>query len=122
MPSTSLRKFLVEGDTDKRVIPFLMEADGIKWKKDGQPPIVYIESYNGVEDLLKPGGGGSRIAGFEARSPGCHGRCEWRCLRARGGAGGWELWDQAMFAWLIERVMDNDAQGTTPDLACRAEP
>ena len=55
MPSTSPRKLLVEGDTDKRVIPYLMEANGVEWKKNGQPPIVYIEPYNGVEELLKPG-------------------------------------------------------------------
>ena len=54
MPSTSSRKLLVEGDTDKRVIPFLMEANGIEWERSGRP-VVYIEPYNGVEELLKPG-------------------------------------------------------------------
>ena len=42
MPSTSPRKLLVEGDTDKRVIPFLMEANGIEWERDGRP-VVRIE-------------------------------------------------------------------------------
>ena len=54
MPSTSSRRLLVEGDTDKRVIPFLMEANGIEWERSGQP-VVCIESYNGVEELLKLG-------------------------------------------------------------------
>ena len=54
MPSTSPRRLLVEGDTDKRVIPFLMEANGIEWERDGRP-VVRIEPYNGVEELLKPG-------------------------------------------------------------------
>ena len=54
MPSNSPRRLLVEGDTDKRVIPFLMEANGIGWVRDGQP-VVRIEPYNGVEELLKPG-------------------------------------------------------------------
>lgn len=54
MPSTSPRKLLVEGDTDKRVIPFLMEANGVEWERDGRP-VVRIEPYDGVEDLLKPG-------------------------------------------------------------------
>ena len=50
MPSTSPRKLLVEGDTDKRVIPFLMEANGVEWEMDGRP-IVCIDPYNGVEEL-----------------------------------------------------------------------
>ena len=54
MPSASPRKLLVEGDTDKRVIPFLMEANGIEWERSGRP-VVRIEPYNGVEELLKPG-------------------------------------------------------------------
>ena len=54
MPSASPRKLLVEGGTDKRVIPFLMEANGIEWERSGQP-VVCIEPYNGVEELLKPG-------------------------------------------------------------------
>ena len=54
MPSTSPRKLLVEGDTDKRVIPYLMEANGIEWESSGRP-VVRIEPYNGVEELLKPG-------------------------------------------------------------------
>ena len=75
MPSISPRRLLVEGDTDKRVIPFLMEANGIEWERDGRP-VVRIEPYNGVEELLKPESGGSRTAGFGARSLGRHGRCE----------------------------------------------
>ena len=54
MPSTSPRKLLVEGDTDKRVIPFLMEANGIEWERSGRP-VVRIDPYNGVGELLKPG-------------------------------------------------------------------
>lgn len=54
MPSISPRKLLVEGDTDKRVIPYLMEANDIEWESSGRP-VVRIEPYNGVEELLKPG-------------------------------------------------------------------
>ena len=48
------KKLLVEGDTDKRVVPYLMEANGVVWNSADQP-IVYIEPYGGINDLLKPG-------------------------------------------------------------------
>ena len=48
------KKLLVEGDTDKRVVPFLMEANGVVWEAADQP-VVYIEPYGGINDLLKPG-------------------------------------------------------------------
>ena len=54
MPSTVFRKLLVEGDTDKRVIPFLMEANGVEWQRSGEP-VVYIDPYGSVHELLKPG-------------------------------------------------------------------
>ena len=48
------KKLLVEGGTDKRVVPYLMEANGVVWESAGQP-VVYIEPYGGINDLLKPG-------------------------------------------------------------------
>lgn len=41
------KKLIVEGDQDKRVIPELIEANGIYWgdKKKGEKPIVDIKSY-----------------------------------------------------------------------------
>ena len=48
------RKLLVEGDTDKRVMPFPLEANGVVWEAAGQP-VVHIESRDGVEEMLKPG-------------------------------------------------------------------
>ena len=54
MPSTVSRKLLVEGDTDKRVIPYLMEANCVEWKRPGGPA-VHIEPYGSVDELLKPG-------------------------------------------------------------------
>lgn len=47
------RKLLVEGDDDKRVIPYLVEANGIDWGPRNNP-IVTIESFNGIEELLAP--------------------------------------------------------------------
>ena len=44
----------MEGGTDKRVIPYLMEENGITWNSDGAP-IVHIEDLGGVEEMLKPG-------------------------------------------------------------------
>ena len=49
------RKLLVEGQTDKRVIPYLMEANGIAWEDTAANPIVAIEPVGGVEEMLKPG-------------------------------------------------------------------
>lgn len=68
MPSpTHARKLLVEGYTDKRVVPFLVEANGVKWEISGKP-VVYIEPYNGVDELLKPGAIGAevRASGLQA--------------------------------------------------------
>ena len=48
------RKLLVEGDKDKRVIPFLMEANGVEWEPDGRH-VVHIEPINGIHELLKDG-------------------------------------------------------------------
>jgi hypothetical protein len=45
---------LVEGDEDKRVIPYLMEANGVRWGERKDPKAVYIEAYGGVEKLLEP--------------------------------------------------------------------
>ena len=48
------RKLLVEGETDKRVIPYLMEENGVAWPR---PPnhSVDIEAYASVDNILKPG-------------------------------------------------------------------
>lgn len=45
-------RLLVEGEQDKRVIPEFIEKNGIEWKKNGNP-IVYIQSQNSKEKLLK---------------------------------------------------------------------
>lgn len=39
------KKLIVEGDQDKRVIPHLIEANGITWGETRETAIVYIESY-----------------------------------------------------------------------------
>jgi hypothetical protein len=58
---------LVEGDEDKRVIPYLMEANGIDWGKP-KDPAVHIEAFGGVERMLEPGRIESRLktVGLEA--------------------------------------------------------
>ena len=53
-PRVQPKRLLVEGDTDKRVIPYLMEANGVVWGA-GDRPVVHIESYGGVDQMLKPG-------------------------------------------------------------------
>ena len=44
----------MEGETDKRVIPYLMEENGVAWPR---PPnhSVDIEAYASVDNILKPG-------------------------------------------------------------------
>ena len=51
----------MEGATDKRVIPYLMEANGVAWERDGRP-VVHIEPSNGIEELLKDGAIESELA------------------------------------------------------------
>ena len=43
---------LVEGETDKSVIPYLMEANGVAWPD--RPP-VYIKPCGSVDEIVKPG-------------------------------------------------------------------
>ena len=61
------KKLLVEGETDKRIIPYLIEANGVSWTLNDQP-IVYIEPYGGIEEILKLGVIGSELkaSGLEA--------------------------------------------------------
>lgn len=46
------KKLLVEGDTDKRVIPYLMEANGVAWGPR-ENPVVFIQAYGGIDELLR---------------------------------------------------------------------
>ena len=46
------KKLLVEGDKDKRVIPYLMEANGIPW---GKPPPVFIHQLDGFQGMVRQG-------------------------------------------------------------------
>ncbi|MYN66119.1 MAG: hypothetical protein F4X11_13975 [Acidobacteria bacterium] len=43
----------MEGETDKRVIPYLMEANGVMWPDPPASP-VFIEPYGSVDEILKP--------------------------------------------------------------------
>ena len=45
---------LVEGDDDRRVIPWLIEAHGIAWASGGEQ-IVFFKPFDGIEAMLKPG-------------------------------------------------------------------
>ncbi len=46
---------IVEGDEDKRDIPYLIEANGIGWGERNEAKIVDIEPYGGIEEMLAPG-------------------------------------------------------------------
>ncbi|WP_243147109.1 DUF3226 domain-containing protein [Scytonema sp. UIC 10036] len=39
------KKLIVEGEQDKRVIPYLIEANGIPWGNTKEKAAVYIEAY-----------------------------------------------------------------------------
>jgi Protein of unknown function (DUF3226) len=50
------KKLLVEGQEDKRVIPYLIEAaTGIPWSSPDGQVAVFIQPYDGLENLLTPG-------------------------------------------------------------------
>lgn len=57
----------MEGATELRVIPYLMEANGIAWERGGDP-VVHIAPNNGADQLLKRGVIKSELAasGLEA--------------------------------------------------------
>lgn len=46
------RILLVEGESDKRIFPQLLERAGVPWPKSDPP--VDIRSFGGIEELLKP--------------------------------------------------------------------
>lgn len=46
------RRLLVEGGADKRVIPYLMEANGVEWPKGREP--VDIHAQGSVNEILRP--------------------------------------------------------------------
>ena len=48
------KKLLVEGAEDKRVIPELIEANGIIWEPEPGKYVVNIEPHAGIDNLLDP--------------------------------------------------------------------
>jgi hypothetical protein len=54
MKRAASRLLLVEGEEDKRVIPWLIESAGISWGAV-ESPIVKIVACEGVDTLLSPG-------------------------------------------------------------------
>lgn len=51
----NLRRLLVEGRDEKRLIPYLVEENGILWGETPADWIADIVEFDGVENLLKPG-------------------------------------------------------------------
>ena len=75
------KRLLVEGETDKSVIPYLMEANGVAWS---EPPPVFIEPYGSVDEILKPEVIELELAASGTRGSGRRGRCERRRCRSLG--------------------------------------
>ena len=63
------KKLLVEGNADKRVIPYLVEANGVAWKI-GDQHVVHIEPHDGIDELLKPGVIGAELRASELEALG----------------------------------------------------
>lgn len=49
------KRLLVEGRDEQRLIPELIEQNGIDWGETREQSIVDIEEFNGIDNLLKPG-------------------------------------------------------------------
>ncbi len=49
------KRLLVEGREEQRVIPELIEKNGIEWGDSNDSWIVKIDEFDGVDKLLKPG-------------------------------------------------------------------
>jgi len=54
MPSANTKRLLVEGDEEKRVIPYFMDEHTV-WGNNKDQWAVHIDEFDGVENLLKPG-------------------------------------------------------------------
>jgi len=52
---TTEKRLLVEGRDEQRLIPELVECNGVVWGNTAAEAIVYIDEFNGVDNLLKPG-------------------------------------------------------------------
>ena len=93
------RKLLVEGETDKSVIPYLMEANGVAWPNDPHP--VFIKPYGSVDEILKP-----EVIEAEVRESGLEALGV--VVDANGSAGDrWDqlrIWCRSEFAELPERI------------------
>jgi hypothetical protein len=64
------RRLLVEGEDDKRVLPFLIESNGVvKWESDNTP-FVEIFACGSVDEVLKPGFIGSQFQGSDLKALG----------------------------------------------------
>ncbi|MEX0867022.1 MAG: DUF3226 domain-containing protein [Pirellulales bacterium] len=49
------RVLLVEGEDDKRVIPEIVEANGLTWGETAAEAIVFIKPIGGIDKLTEPG-------------------------------------------------------------------
>jgi len=49
------KKLLVEGEHDKRIVPELLEANGVPWGESREAAVVFIEALGGYQEIVKPG-------------------------------------------------------------------
>ncbi|MYD85877.1 MAG: hypothetical protein F4Y14_06670 [Acidobacteria bacterium] len=95
------RKLLVEGETDKCVIPYLMEKHGIAWPDEQGEYPVCIEACGGIDEILKPEVIESELANSSLEALGV-------VVDANGDAGarwnGVRTWCSSEFADLPEQI------------------
>ena len=85
----SSKKLLVEGEEDKRVIPQLIEANGVPWGDTSDAPVVEIKPCDGFEGMVRPSliktelmESGLEALGIVADANG-DAQSRWNSLRAR---------------------------------------
>ncbi len=92
------KRLLVEGETDKSVIPYLMEANGVAWPKS--PPVCIVPC-GSIDEILKPGVIELELAASKLEALGV-------VVDANGDAGGrWDdvkTWCSGTFADLPEQI------------------
>jgi hypothetical protein len=87
----SQNMLLVEGATEKRLIPELIEHRGIKWKDSEGSYIAHITEYGGITNMLAPGeietalkSSGLKSLGLIFDADGLHGETQrWPSVRKR---------------------------------------
>ena len=75
MPKGNPNKLLVEGDEEKRVIPYLMDKY-VAWGNRPDDWVVGIKEFGGIEGPVEARGDRGRVKGARIKGSGNHNRCK----------------------------------------------